>query len=96
MSMTWNRLLQTTTPMFLRDAEVNIVRNRKVLAMAESKGRIRFKCSGTKLNWKVEYKMPPLVGFSDGDTVDFDQKDKFKTAELEYRAQIMTDAMSGG
>lgn len=94
MSMTWNRLLQTTTPMFLRDAEVNIVRNRKVLAMAESNGRIRYNCSGTKLNWKIEYRMPPLVGFSDGDNVDFDQKDKFKTAELEYRSQVMTDAMS--
>lgn len=94
MSLTWNRLLQTTTPLYLRQVEVNIIRNRKVLAMLESKGRIRMKCSGTKLNWRVEYKMPPLVGFADGDTVDFDQRDKFKVLELEYRAQIMTDAMS--
>lgn len=94
MSVQWNQLLMTTTPQYLRQVQVNIIRNRKVLALMESKNRIVLNCNGTKTDWRVEYKMPPLVGFADGDVADFDPADKFKNPNLEWRALIMTDAMS--
>lgn len=94
MSTDWARLVETTTDNYLREREVNIMRNRKLLALIESKGRVKLNTSGIKLNWKVQYKRAPLQGFADGDSVTFSRRDRHKTATLDYRAYVMTDAMT--
>jgi hypothetical protein len=94
MSQEWSRLVNTTTADYLKGAEPLILRERMMTALAEKKGRIRYNASGTKMDFKVEFKEAPLQGFADGDTVTFSRRDRYQTAELPYRSYIMTDLMS--
>lgn len=90
----WSRVVNTTTRKFIRQVEVNILKNRKILALLKDRGRITFGHSGTKMDWKVEYNRNVLSGYTDGDPLVFDKKDRWKTAELGWRGYSMTDAMS--
>lgn len=94
MSVNWTTIVNTTTSNFLRDVEINIMRQRKLLALLQSKGRVTYNESGENLDWKIRYKRVPLSGFADGDTVTFARRDKWKTANLDWRGYQMTDMMS--
>lgn len=90
----WSRIVNTTIHKYIREVEVNILRNRKVLAMLQSKGRISFNHGGDLMDWKVRYKRAPMQGFADSDTLTFSRKDRWKTAQLEWRGYASTDSMT--
>ena len=91
----WQSILQTTIPLYIRQETVNVLRNRALLAMLESKGRISMNNSGTKFNWKVEYKRAPMNDFADGDVITFGRIDRHKTAELPNdRSYVLPEMMS--
>ena len=91
----WARVVNTTTRQFIRDEEVNILRNRKVTAMAKSRGRIKMNAGGgDKLDWKVRFKRAPMTGFADTDTLSFSRQNRWKTAELDWRGYASTDSMT--
>lgn len=94
MANDWARLVNTTTADYLKDAEPLILRDRKLTALMERKGRIRFNSFGTEMDFKLQFKQAPLQGFADGDAVTFSRRDRYQTAKLPYRAYIMTDIMS--
>ena len=87
----WTRLVNTTIHKYLKKVEVNVLRNRKLLALMESKGRIEFNGSGDLVDWKVQYKQTPFQGFAGGDTLTFPQRDYWKTAQLAWRGYASTD-----
>lgn len=92
--MDWPTIVHTTTSHYLREVEENIMRQRKLLALMRSKGRINYGEYGTKLDWKVRYKRAPINGFADGETLTFARRDRWKTAELEWRSYYSTDMAS--
>jgi hypothetical protein len=90
----WSRIVNTTIHEYIRDEEINILRNRKLLAMLKEKGRITFNHSGDLMDWKVRYKRAPMVGYADSDTLTFSRRDRWKTAQLEWRGYAATDSMT--
>jgi len=92
MSTDWSRIVNTTIRKYIREEENNIMRNRKVPAMLQSKGRISFNNAGDDFDWKVKYKRSPLTGYADGDTLTFSRRDRWKTATLPYRGYSLTDS----
>jgi hypothetical protein len=90
----WSRVVNTTIAKYVREVEVNVVRNRKLTALMESKGRIKFNVSGNQLDWKVQYKRAPMQGHADADTLTFSRRDRWKSAQLEWRGYAATDAMT--
>jgi hypothetical protein len=90
----WSRVVNTTMHQFIREEEVNILRNRKLLAMLKERGRISFNHSGDFMDWKVRYKRAPMQGFTDSDTLTFARRDRWKTAQLEWRGYAGTDSMT--
>lgn len=92
--MDWPTIAHTTIAHYIREVEENILRERKLLALMRSKGRIAYNEFGTNLNWKVRYKRAPLNTFLDGETITFARRDRWKTAELEWRAYNTTDMAS--
>lgn len=90
----WARLINTTTQEYLRGEEVNVIRNRKLLAMMESRGRITFNHGGTFLDWKVRYRRAPIQGYADGDTLTFSRQNRWKTAQLDYRGYTVQDSIT--
>jgi len=90
----WSRILNTTIHQFVREEEVNILRNRKVLALLQKRGRISFNHSGDRLDWKVRYKRSPMQGYADTDTLTFSRQERWKTAQLEYRGYSLQDSVT--
>lgn len=96
MAAPWSRVVNSTTRNYIKETEVNILRNRKLLALLKEKGRISFNWSGTEMDWKVKYKRAKMTGFADGDTLAFERKDRYKTAKLGWRGYSATDSMFKG
>lgn len=91
----WVTVLNTTIPKFLRQQEVNILRNRVLLARMEQNGRISYSNTGTKFDWKVDYKRAPMTTFADGDVISFARVDRHKTAQVPNdRSYIVPEMMS--
>ena len=92
----WSRVVNTTIRNYIREEEVNILRNRRLTALLKKRGRITFNWSGIAMDWKVRYRRAPLIGFADGDTVTFARQDRNKTAVLDWRGYSASDAMTKG
>lgn len=91
----WSRVLHTTLKDFIKKREVNVLRNRKLTALLQSKGRVTFNNSGNSMEWRVEYKQVSLGdGYADMDSLTFARRDRFLLAELPWRGYAMTDAVS--
>lgn len=90
----WSRIVNTTIHKYIRQEEPNILRNRKLLALMQDKGRITFGHSGDLMDWKVKYKRAPMQGYADSDTLTFSRRDRWKTAQLEWRGYAATDSMT--
>ena len=90
----WARLANTTINEYLRGEEVQVMRNRKILALLQDRGRVTFNHSGLLLDWKVRYRRAPLTGFIDGDTLTFSRQNRWRTAQVDWRGYAMTDQMT--
>lgn len=93
MGTPWSRVVNTTIRNYIREEEVNILRNRKLLALLQKKGRISFNHSGVAMDWKVRFRRVPLQQHAEGDTLTFGRQDRHKTAVVEWRGYAATDAM---
>lgn len=97
MSTPWSRVVNTTIKKYIKEREDNVFRNRKLLALLKSKGRVTFNWSGIAMDWKVRYKRAKMHGFAlDGDTQEFSRKDRFKTATLDWRGYAAQDSQTKG
>jgi hypothetical protein len=96
MGAPWSRVVNSTIKKYIREREINILRNRKLTALLKKKGRITFNWSGTAMDWKIKYKRVRLTPYADGDTLEFSRKDRNKTATLDWRGYSMTDSMTKG
>lgn len=90
----WARIVQTTTHDYIREEEINIMRNRKLLAMLQARGRVTFGHSGDMMDWKIRYKRAPLTGYADGDILSFSRQQRWQTAQLEYRGYSVADSVT--
>lgn len=90
----WSRIVNTTISEYVRGEEINILRNRKLLDLMRSKGRLSFNHSGLSFVKRLRFKRAPMVGYADGDTLTFSRRDRWKTAELDWRGYSSTDAMT--
>jgi hypothetical protein len=90
----FNRVLQTTIRKYVKGAEDNTVRSRKLPSLLKSKGRMTFNHSGTMLDWGVKYKQRQIDGYADGDTLAFARSDNHKRAQVPWRGYTMTDMVT--
>lgn len=86
----WTVIVNSTIHKYIKGKEQLILRNRKLTALMESKGRIEMNYSGDMVDWKVQHKLTPMRGFSAGDTLTFPVNDYLKTAQLEPRGYALT------
>jgi hypothetical protein len=96
MGAPWSRVVNSTIKKYIREREINILRNRKLTALLKKKNRISFNWSGIAVDWKIKYKRVRLTPYADGDTLEFSRKDRNKTATLDWRGYSATDSMTKG
>ena len=92
----WSRSVNTTMRNYIRGAEVNVFRNRKLTGLMQRKGRITYNWPGLAMDYKVVYKRVHPTPSADGDLLIFDRKDRYKTATLDWRGYVGTDSMTKG
>lgn len=90
----WAAVLNTTIPLYLKEFEDQTMRNRKLLAMLKAKNRVKYNQSGTKMNWRVEYKENHISPIGDMSGLNFARQNRHKTAELDWRGYAMPEAVS--
>lgn len=90
----WARVANTTTQEYMKGEEVEVIRNRKLLAMMESRGRITFNHSGQFADWKIRFKRAPVQGYADSDTITFSKQNRWKTAQNDWRGYTVQDQMT--
>lgn len=90
----WVRVANTTITKHLRQVEENILRNRKLPALAKKKGRITFGNSGKDFDWRIRMKRTPIAGYADADTLTFPRRDKHRVATLDWRGYSMGESMT--
>lgn len=94
MPASWQRELHTTIHEYIREEEENILRDRKLLAMMKSRGRITFNHGGDLMDWKVRYKRAPMRVFRESETLTFSRVNRWKTAQLDWRGYASTDSIT--
>jgi hypothetical protein len=90
----WTRVVNTTIHKFLRQVEANVLRNRKLLALLQSKGRVTMGHSGDAIDWKVRYKRAPMTAYADMDTITFARQNRWLSALLDWRGYAMPDLVT--
>lgn len=88
------RLLHTTRELWSKGFSDETVEHHPLLKMLQSKGRLKYGCTGTKNKWTVKYKKLPLEGYADMDVLTFGRRTLTKVAELDWRGYKMVDAIS--
>lgn len=96
MGQPWSRIINSTTRNYIREREINILRNRKLTALLKKRGRISYDWSGILMDWKVKYKRVRPTPFADGDVTDVSRKDRNKTAFLDWRGYASGDSITKG
>lgn len=90
----WERVVQSTITDHLRDETVAILRNRKLTAMLESKGRIKLNCSGKDIDWRIRALRNDLVAYGDMDPIEYARFNRHITATLPWRGYRIGEAVS--
>jgi hypothetical protein len=90
----WARLANTTINDYIRQEEIEIMRNRKILALLQDRGRVTFNHEGLLMDWKVRYRRAPMMGFIDGDTLTFARQNRNKTAQIPWAGYSATDQIT--
>jgi hypothetical protein len=91
----WTGILNTTIRQYIREVFQNIARNRKLLALMTSKGRVQKRQGGgDQFEWRIRYKRATMQGFADSDTLTFPRLDKTKVAALDWRGYASTDSIT--
>lgn len=90
----WARILNTTHQQYVRSETINTLRNDKLLALLQAKGRITFNNTGNFVQWPVEYKLIPVTPYADMDVISFQRHNTDKIAQLEVRGYQTSEAIS--
>jgi hypothetical protein len=94
MSQDGIRLINSTISRYIKGQTVNILRNKKLPALLKSKGRFTFNWDGLDMVWRVKVRRAPMQGFADNDTLNFQKRERTRTATLPYRGYSLTDQIT--
>src|SRR5687768_16115295 len=87
----WSGVVNAVTAKYLKGAVDTTIRNRKLLAMLQSKGRIKYNESGEHLEWNVKHSEPPVETHTDGAVVDYSRHDLWRRLSVDWRGYKATD-----
>lgn len=92
--MSWQRVVNTTIAKYLRKEEVSMMRNRKITAMIDKKGRKSYGHGGTQLDWKVRIKRNTLTTTTDMQSHEASRVNRHTTATLDWAGYKIRELIS--
>ena len=94
--ISWARIAATTLINDFPGEEVEIMRSRRLLALLESRGRVKMNVTGDGWRWRIRYKEPTSMPNDGTTTRTFSPFNAWKTAELSHRGYQTTDMIQKG
>lgn len=88
------RIAKSTLKDYLRDEEINILKDQKFTAMLLQKKRITYGHSGRALNWPVRAARNGLTPYSDAQAASFVRLNREQRAEVPWRGYILSEAVT--
>lgn len=87
--------VKATAPRYLKEASDQTVRQRVLLSMLDSRGRLKFNVDGhTETNWIVQVRDPAIRQYGDSARQTFTEHDAYETLQIDVRGYIGTDKLS--
>lgn len=94
MSGIFQHVASVTIPQYLRQEIDATLRNYKMLALLQAKGRISFNNSGTRVEWPVRFRQNSMRPYSDGSGLQFSRQNRHQRAIVDWGAYIMEESIS--
>lgn len=93
--MSFAEVMNTTISNYIKGREKdNIIRKRKMLALLESRKRIKFGEGGNNLVWRAKSKRASLKTLGESGPLDFETVDRHDTATLPWIVYAVDDSLS--
>lgn len=93
-STNWIGIVHSTMPKYLKKLVDTTMRDRLLLAMVQSRGRVKLNCSGDYLQWPVFYSLPEMETYNDGGIVNFGNHNPNLSLAVNWRGYIVQDSIS--
>lgn len=88
----WGRVTATTIARYVAGEEQNVLREHPLLALLQQRGRIEYNVSGSSVEKRIRMRQAPLVGYADGDTVQYSRRNRWVVAVLDHRGYYISDS----
>lgn len=92
-NVSWERVLNTTIPKYIREEVPAMARNFQMYALLESRGRIVMNEAGNGFTWPVRFRYHDTEGNTGRTVRNFQQINLWDTANLPWRGYQVTDAL---
>jgi len=87
--------VKATAPKYLKGASDQTVRQRILLSMLQSRGRLQFNTDGyTEQNWLIQVRDPQIKQYGDSQRQTFAEHDAYESLSIDLRGYIGTDKLS--
>ncbi len=90
----WSGAVNTTIPMYVREAFDATMRNYVVFNMIQKKGNVALGESGLSVDWPIQVLEPEVTPHGNGALVDYAPTDLYRRAVLDWRGYRSTDSMT--
>jgi len=88
------RIAKANISEYLKDEEVNILANQKVLALIQQKKRLSYNHSGTQMEWQVKKARNSITPYTDAAAMAFQRLNRHERAALEWRAYVVPEQVT--
>lgn len=87
--------VQATAPKWLKGASDQTIRQRVLLSMLDSRGRLKFNVDGhTECNWLIQVRDPQIKQYGDSARQNFTEHNAYESLQIDVRGYIGTDRLS--
>ena len=87
-------VLKEAAPAYLKGRADNTIRNRLLLMLLASKGRIKYNASSHKLYWDVKAGQRVIEAYGDDGVINFQRSDLHEQLNIDWRGYKMSDRMT--
>lgn len=85
------RIAKANISEYLKDEEVNILANQKLLALMQQKKRISYGHAGSAMEWPVKKSRNSITPYTDASALSFQRINRHERASLEWRAYTVAE-----
>jgi hypothetical protein len=88
----WGRSTAVSIARYIQGEEQAVLRDHPLLALLQQRGRVEFNVSGNSVEKRLKIRQAPLIGYADGDTLNYQRRNRWVVASLDHRGYYVSDS----